>query len=270
MAAYNRVNGTASTEHAELIDGILKGEWGFDGVVMSDWYATRSTAASATGGLDLVMPGPGGPWEHHLVAAVRAGEVEGSAIDEHLRRLLRLAARVGRFPGPFVASTRELPEPDSPVRRDQLRRLAAGGMAVLTNREATLPLSPDVGSVVVIGRHAIETIAQGGGSAKLRPPHVVSVADGMTAALGPERVSVIDGVEVRHRPVPVPDLLRDPETGRPGMRVTARDAYGTVVDSRHVEVTELVTGRGSWLDSADTIELAARIGMDARPACRSV
>ncbi|GAA0907484.1 glycoside hydrolase family 3 C-terminal domain-containing protein [Streptomyces asiaticus] len=263
MAAYNRVNGTASTEHAELIDGILKGEWGFDGVVMSDWYATRSTAASATGGLDLVMPGPGGPWEHHLVAAVRAGEVEGSAIDEHLRRLLRLAARVGRFPGPFVASTRELPEPDSPVRRDQLRRLAAGGMAVLTNREATLPLSPDVGSVVVIGRHAIETIAQGGGSAKLRPPHVVSVADGMTAALGPERVSVIDGVEVRHRPVPVPDLLRDPETGRPGMRVTARDAYGTVVDSRHVEVTELVTGRGSWLDSADTIELAARIGMDA-------
>ncbi|MEU0074756.1 glycoside hydrolase family 3 C-terminal domain-containing protein [Streptomyces sp. NPDC006332] len=263
MAAYNGVNGTASTEHAELVDGVLKSEWGFDGVVMSDWYATRSTAASANGGLDLVMPGPGGPWEHHLVAAVRAGEVQESSVDEHLRRLLRLAARVGRLPAPCADSSRVLPAPDSPVRREQLRRLAAGGMAVLTNRDAALPLSPDVSSVVVIGRHAIETIAQGGGSAKLRPPHVVPVADGLTAALGPGRVSVIDGVEVRHRPVPVPDLLRDPQTGRPGMRVTARDAFGEVVDSRHVEVTELVTGRGSWLDSADTIELTARIGMYA-------
>ncbi|MFC4507832.1 MULTISPECIES: glycoside hydrolase family 3 C-terminal domain-containing protein [Streptomyces] len=263
MAAYNRVNGTASTEHAELIKGVLKGEWGFDGVVMSDWYATRSTTASANGGLDLVMPGPGGPWDHRLVAAVRAGEVEESAVDEHLRRLLRLAARVGRFPAPSAGPSRVLPAPDSPVRREQLRRLAAGGMTVLANRDAALPLAADVASVVVIGRHAVETIAQGGGSAKLRPPHVVSVAEGLTAALGPDKVSVVDGVEVRHRPVPVPDLLRDPETGRPGMRVTARDAYGEVVDSRHVEVTELVTGRGSWLDSADTIELTARIGMDA-------
>jgi beta-glucosidase len=286
MAAYNGVNGTASTEHTELIEGILKGEWGFDGVVMSDWYATRSTAASVNGGLDLVMPGPGGPWEDNLVAAVRSGEVEESTVDEHLRRLLRLAARVGRFPDASVDSTtstvsaapttstaptistaptalaQELPAPDSPARRGQLRRLAAGGMTVLTNRDAALPLAPDVENVVVIGRHAIETIAQGGGSAKLRPPHVVSIAGGLTAALGTDRVTVIDGVEVRHRPVPVPDLLRDPETGLPGMRVTARDAYGEVVDSRHVEVTELVTGRGSWLDSADSIELTARIGTD--------
>ncbi|MFI9781659.1 beta-glucosidase [Streptomyces sp. NPDC051956] len=270
MAAYNGVNGTASTEHAGLIDGVLKGEWGFDGVLMSDWYAARSTAATANGGLDLVMPGPGGPWEGRLVAAVRAGEVDEATVDEHLRRVLRLAARVGTFPDPTpdlasdraAAPARELPEPDSPTRRDQLRRLAAGGMTVLANREAALPLASGA-RVAVIGRHAIETVAQGGGSAKLRPPHVVSIADGLTAALGPDRVTVLDGVEVRNRPVPVPDLLRDPETGKPGMRVTARDASGAVLDSRHVEVTELVTGRGSWLDGADTIELTARIATDA-------
>lgn len=269
MAAYNGVNGTPSTEHAELIDGVLKGEWGFDGVVLSDWYATRSTSASASGGLDLVMPGPDGPWGPLLVRAVRAGEVEESVVDEHLQRLLRLASRVGRFPVSLAGSAdsgvqgRRLPAPDSPVRRDQLRRLAAGGMTVLVNRDAALPLAAGHGSVAVIGRHAVDTIVQGGGSAKLRPPHVVSVAEGLLGALGPDRVTVVDGVEVRHRPVPVPDLLRDPETGLPGMRITARDATGAVMDSRHAEVTELVTGRGSWLDSADTIELTARIAIDA-------
>ncbi|MFF7656613.1 beta-glucosidase [Streptomyces sp. NPDC007983] len=263
MAAYNGVNGTPATEHTELIDGVLKGEWGFDGVVMSDWYATRSTVASAGGGLDLVMPGPDGPWGHRLVTAVRAGVVGESAVDEHLRRLLRLASRVGRFPASSADRSRELPAPDSPARRDQLRRLAAGGMTVLVNREGALPLAADTGSVAVIGRHAVETIVQGGGSAKLRPPHVVSIAEGLITALGQDRVTLSDGVEVRHRPVPVPDLLRDPETGLPGMRVTARDATGAVLDSRHTEVTELVTGRGSWLDSADTIELTARIALDA-------
>src|SRR5574341_1759982 len=61
MAAYNRVNGTTMTEHP-LLREVLKQEWGFDGVVMSDWFATSSTVASAGGGLDLVMPGPFGPW----------------------------------------------------------------------------------------------------------------------------------------------------------------------------------------------------------------
>ena len=67
MAAYNRVNGVPSTEHDDLINGIVKGEWGFDGVMMSDWLATQSTVESATGGLDLVMPGPDTPWNDSLV-----------------------------------------------------------------------------------------------------------------------------------------------------------------------------------------------------------
>ncbi|HEX8864785.1 MAG TPA: glycoside hydrolase family 3 N-terminal domain-containing protein, partial [Lentzea sp.] len=97
MAAYNKVNGIPATEHAELVEDVLKREWGFDGLVMSDWFATSSTAESANGGLDLVMPGPGGPWEDELVAAVEAGEVAESTVDEHVRRLLRLADRVGAF-----------------------------------------------------------------------------------------------------------------------------------------------------------------------------
>ncbi|MDX3659978.1 glycoside hydrolase family 3 C-terminal domain-containing protein [Streptomyces sp. ID05-26A] len=94
MSAYNGVNGHPMSENP-LLTTPLKDEWGFDGVVVSDWGAVRTTAASAVSGQDLSMPGPWGPWGERLVAAVEAGEVEESRIDDKVLRLLRLAARVG-------------------------------------------------------------------------------------------------------------------------------------------------------------------------------
>jgi beta-glucosidase len=75
MTGYNKVNGTTMTEHAVLLAGVLKDEWGFRGVALSDWHAARSTVATAVAGLDLAMPGPGGPWGEALLAAIRAGDV---------------------------------------------------------------------------------------------------------------------------------------------------------------------------------------------------
>src|SRR6185295_8852116 len=83
MAAYNNVNGVAATEQDHVNNGIVKGEWGYRGLIMSDWFATKTTAPSANGGLDLVMPGPMGPWGDALVAAVHAGEVDESTVDDH-------------------------------------------------------------------------------------------------------------------------------------------------------------------------------------------
>ncbi|WP_407696434.1 beta-glucosidase family protein [Sphaerisporangium corydalis] len=100
MAAYNSVGGTTMTEHAGLLNGVLKGEWGFDGFVVSDWTAARSTDAPALGGLDVVMPGPYGPWGEELVAAVREGRVPEEVVDDKVRRVLRLAERVGALDGP--------------------------------------------------------------------------------------------------------------------------------------------------------------------------
>ncbi|GIJ46128.1 hypothetical protein Val02_30140 [Virgisporangium aliadipatigenens] len=93
MAAYNGVNGHPMTESPMLRD-ILQREWGFDGLTMTDWFAGRSLA-TARAGLDLIMPGPNGPWGEQLVAAVRAGEVPESTVDDKVERLLRLAGRVG-------------------------------------------------------------------------------------------------------------------------------------------------------------------------------
>src|SRR3954464_5157519 len=111
MAAYNDVNGVAATEQDHVINEVAKGEGGWDGLIVSDWFATKTAAPAANGGLDLVMPGPNGPWGDPLVAAVRAGGVEGSVIDDHLTRLLLLAERVGALGEPRAYGT--YPAPDS-------------------------------------------------------------------------------------------------------------------------------------------------------------
>jgi beta-glucosidase len=230
MAAYNDVNGVPATEHTFVINRIVKGEWGYSGLIMSDWFATRTAARAANGGLDLVMPGPGGPWGEALVRATRDGEVDVAVVDEHVRRLLRLAERVGAL-GTQRSYPGGLPAPDSVVRKEQLTRLAAQGMTVLTNRDATLPLHRTQ-TVALIGRHAVETIDMGGGSAQVTPPYQTSVAEGLRALLG-EGVSVTDGVEVRTRPVPARiESVSDPETGEAGVRFTLCGPDGTVLEQR--------------------------------------
>jgi beta-glucosidase len=239
MAAYNDVNGVAATEHDVVNNRIVKGEWGYRGLIMSDWFATKTTAASANGGLDLVMPGPDGPWGDALVDAVRAGLVAEATVDDHLRRLLLLARRVTS--GAAVAG----PAPDDAARKAQLTRLAARGMTVLTN-SGVLPLARDR-SLALIGRHALQTVCMGGGSAQVNPPYQVSVADGLAAEFGP--VTVVDGVEVRRRPVTAPGLVVGPGTGPAGVLVTLRDAGGAVIEERHASDAVTVVGLDDDLDT---------------------
>jgi beta-glucosidase len=268
MAAYNRVNGAFMTENP-LLHEPLKGEWAFDGVVVSDWFATRSTEMAGAGGLDLAMPGPHGPWGDALVAAVQAGAVSGSAIDDKVRRLLRLAARVGALEG--VGPTAPAPRAfDDRETAALLRAAAAAGMVLVRNRAESLPLDPaGLRSVAVIGPNAAVPRIQGGGSATVFPPHVVSPLDGLRRALGQD-VEVVHamGASLAVGLTPLDGTLgRDPVTGRPGLLVRWRDGGGEVIatEERH---------RGSlrWLDSipaaARSVEVLSRVRVDAAGAWR--
>jgi beta-glucosidase len=263
MAAYNGVNGVAATEHDAVINRIVKGEWAYRGLVMSDWWATRTTAASANGGLDLVMPGPHGPWGPALVDAVAAGEVAESVVDEHLLRLLRLADRAGAL-GELREYPAGLPAPDSQERRSQLTRLAAQGMTVLRNEGAVLPLARGA-TVALIGRHAAETVDMGGGSAQVNPPYQVTVAEGLTALLG-GAVTVVDGVEVRERAVPArTGFVRHPQTGEPGVHAVLLRADGTVIQQRSVASAATMVGIDDGLaEPVHRVRLRARVPQGGR------
>ncbi|MBV2357957.1 glycoside hydrolase family 3 C-terminal domain-containing protein, partial [Streptomyces sp. J2-1] len=179
MAGYNRLNGTTMTAH-ELLTHPLKTDWAFDGAVVSDWGAVRSTHDTARAALDLAMPGPAGEWGERLVHAVEHGEVEESAVDDKVRRLLRLAARCGALGRP----ARPVPAPPtSRQARALARRAASAGTVLLTNHDV-LPLDPGrLTTLAVIGAPAARTRTQGGGSAGVFPQDEVSVLDGIRAGL---------------------------------------------------------------------------------------
>ncbi|MFD7387262.1 glycoside hydrolase family 3 protein [Streptomyces sp. NPDC059852] len=178
MTAYNTVNGTTMTEHRRLVEEVLRGEWGFDGVNVSDWAAARDTAAALDGGLDIAMPGPRTVYGEALARAVRAGEVSETRVDDAVRNVLRLAARVGLLPGAEPAVTALPPETDGPA----LAREIARRSFVLVRNENALPLPPG-GTVALIGGAARDARVLGGGSATVFPARTVSPLDGLTAAL---------------------------------------------------------------------------------------
>ena len=183
MTSYNRLDGTYVSERADLVNGVLKSEWGFDGVVMSDWDGAHATAETLNAGLDLEMPGPGVHRGGKLVAAHRAGLVEATAIREAARRVLRLIERVGAFDDPATAEERA---EDLPATRALIRRAGAEGVVLLKNAGA-LPLAVRGGArLAVIGPNAAVARAMGGGSAQLNPHYLVSPLEALRAALPPD------------------------------------------------------------------------------------
>ncbi|MGC5168138.1 beta-glucosidase [Luteimicrobium sp. DT211] len=249
MAAYNGFDdGETSaplTEHAPLVEGVLKGEWGFDGVVVSDWVATQSVVPAVRGGLDLQMPGPDGPWGDGLLDAVRSGEVDVAELEDKVVRILRLADRVGALGGPGatpdVPGHRAEAAPETPA---LLRELAARAMVVLKDDAALLPLDlealavrPDgtPGAVALLGPAAVEPFVQGGGSGFVNPDRLELPVPALRRAL-PDgvRLDVHAGARSRLNPpeLDAAERCTDPVTGEPGVRLELLDGDGQVLATR--------------------------------------
>jgi beta-glucosidase len=222
MAAYNTVNGRTMTENP-LLARPLKRDWGFDGVVVSDWLATRSTVDAGNAALDLAMPEDNSPWGEDLVEAVRDGLVSEEAVDDKVRRILLLAHRVGALAGTPAAVPPVDPGP-------LLREAAAAGAVLVSNRDGTLPL-PAAGlrRLAVLGPHAAHARTQGGGSAEVHAAYTVSPLGGLEAALA-GRVEVVHapGVTLAEGLQPVAAPLAFRPTGEPGVLVELLAADGTV------------------------------------------
>jgi beta-glucosidase len=190
MCAYNRVNGVYASQHRELLTGILRDEWGFDGVVVSDWGAVDERVPALLAGLDLEMPASGGATDAELVAAVEAGTLDEAVLDVAVTRMLTLLDRTW---------SAHAGEPEGPAGYDAaahhaLAREAAAAGAVLLVNDGLLPLRPAPGdALAVIGEFARTPRYQGAGSSLVNPTRL---DDALTAL----RAGVPEGVDVRFAP----------------------------------------------------------------------
>jgi beta-glucosidase len=222
MSAYNSINGATASEN-ELLETPLNSEWGFDGVVVSDWTAVRSLE-SAKHSQDLAMPGPIGAWGDALVEAVRSGEIKEDAIDRKVLRLLALAARVGALEG--FEKPASVPEVDGVA----FARTAAAEGSVLVRNTGELPLTASALSrIAVIGHNAQHARTQGGGSATVIPSSVVSPLDGLRSALPGVDVTYSVGAVVQEgiAELPLDSMTNPASTDKAGARVRFLGEDGT-------------------------------------------
>ncbi|MET8344144.1 glycoside hydrolase family 3 protein [Streptomyces microflavus] len=254
MAAYNQVNGSTMTEHRYLQNAVLRGEWGFDGFIVSDWLAARTTVGAITGGLDAAMPGPRTVYGEALADAVRAGEVDEKIVDLAVRNILLLAARTGALESaPPAVPAAALP---ATVDGEALAREIARRSFVLVRNEVrdgadALPLAPGT-TVALSGALARDARVLGGGSALVFPDHVVSPLDGLTAALPEGALTYAVGADPS-------DELAIAEAGF-DLTAVCRDVSGAVLAT-----VPLPSGQIQWIgadlpdgvthDTLDTVEI---------------
>ncbi|GLB35269.1 putative glycosyl hydrolase 3 family protein [Lyophyllum shimeji] len=191
MTAYGRIWGVHCSENKRLLTGILRNEWNFEGIVISDWYGTYGVDQPLNAGLDLEMPGPPRWRTPQLVLhCLTAQKFHFRTLDQRVTNFLTFVQKQARrnpevVYGHGVERTRDTPE-----RRRFCRKLAADGIVVLKNKGGLLPLSArKVRQLAIIGPNAKERIVSGGGSAALKPSYIVTPFEGILAGL-PQGLSV--------------------------------------------------------------------------------
>jgi beta-glucosidase len=255
MSAYNKVNGTYCAENAMLLTGILKGEFGFKGFVISDWGSTYSTANTVNAGMDLEMPGGAparamiasprsqlsgnsGTWleKDKVLAEVKAGHISEATLNDNVSRILRVIFQSGLFDHPHTAGG----EVDTPAQQAIARQGATEGIVLLKNAGALLPLDPSkIHSIAVIGPNAAVARTGGGGSSLVRPKYAISPLDGIRERAG-------TGIEVKYALGAVMEgetpTLETPAT----KAALLQDAMNVAA---HADVAVVVVGRYSKLEA---------------------
>ena len=183
MCSYNKLNGTFASEHHFLLTEVLKDEWGFEGLVVSDWGAVRDRVAALKAGLDWEMPGPQPRRVQAVVDAVHSGELDKAILDESVRRILNIIFKAKQTPknGTF----------DVDAHHELAHQIASEGLVLLKNN-GLLPLKGQQ-HIAVIGRSAEEAHFQGGGSSHINPTKVAVPFKELKAQAGAAEITYAPG-----------------------------------------------------------------------------
>jgi len=270
MCSYNKLNGIRASEHRKLLVDILKEEWGFEGLVVSDWGAVRDRIASLKGGLDWEMPGPKDYRVKAVVDAVRSGELDEAVLDESVRRILGIVFRAAETPkgGKFNIDAHHA----------LARKISAEGMVLLKNN-GILPLK-NAQHIAVIGRAAEEPYFQGGGSSHINPTKVavpfvelkqlageaeVTYAEGypeddsFQQALIEQAVEVAQPADVALLFIALPSYKESEGYDRPDLDLTAQQVALIQAVCRAQPKTVVILNNGSAVTMSEWIDGPAAV-----------
>ncbi|RJE25234.1 hypothetical protein PHISCL_02447 [Aspergillus sclerotialis] len=242
MTAYNKVNGRHASENKEILDGILRKEWGWNGLVMSDWFGTYTTSDAINAGLDLEMPGKTRWRGQALAHAVSSNKVPEFVLDERVRNLLNLINYADGLGIPENAPEKALNRPQD---RELLRRCAAESVVLMKNQGNILPLNK-AKSILVIGPNAKLAAYCGGGSASLDPYYTVTPFEGVTAKSKGE-VRFEQGV-YSHDQLPLLGPHMKTEDGKTGFMFRVFNEPASQSNRELVDELHLVSSSGFLMD----------------------
>ena len=176
MTSYNLVNGTYAPENKELVTGILRDEWGFEGTVMTDWYVGKSAPAIVRAGNDMIQPGYGKQY-NDIIDAVTKGEVPMEDINHNVKRILELIVKTPRFKGYKYSN-----HPDMAAHAAITRQSTTGGMILLKNNNRALPFNDKIKNIALFGVTSYDFIPGGTGSGNVNGSYTVSLLEGLENA----------------------------------------------------------------------------------------
>ncbi|KAI9154991.1 Beta-glucosidase B [Paramyrothecium foliicola] len=255
MTSYNKINGSHADSHEFLLQKVLRGDWGWEGLVMSDWGGVNSVADSLNAGLDLEMPGPA-RWrrKERVLAALEAGELTEDTINERALRVLRFLHRQRCFASPEIPDEQAINKPEH---RALIREAGSKGIVLLKNDSNLLPLTKEKvrGRRVALLGFAKEALAHGGGSASVNSHYKITPYEALTEAFKDDDVTFhfAEGADTR-RQLP---LLTDDVVGldgKPGFTYNLYEANSsTLFKSTHGHPA-------SQISLVDSIEVSGKSG----------
>ncbi|MCQ2228720.1 MAG: glycoside hydrolase family 3 C-terminal domain-containing protein [Bacteroidales bacterium] len=176
MTSYNYVNDVYTSENKELLEDVLRTDWGYKGTVMTDWYGGKDAVAQMHAGNDMLQPGRPSQFTQ-IVDGIKNGTLDVADLDRNVKRILELVVRTPRFKGYKYSN-----KPDLEAHAAVTRQSAVEGMVLLENKNNALPLSADVKNVAVYGLTSYQFIAGGTGSGNVNRAYTVSLLEGLSNA----------------------------------------------------------------------------------------
>ena len=270
MSSYNKINGVDASACGHVQNDLAKEQWGFDGVMVSDWGGTHDTLGAALGGQDLEMPSSNF-FGSHLAEAVKDGKVPEDVLNDKAERMLRLFQRTGILPG----GRQPAGESDTKRHHELARTFAERGMVLLKNRENLLPLDKKkLKKIAVIGPsadrfHCVGTAESCGGSGAVHPAYEITLLKALTEYLGNECQIVYEPGTLFTADCVIPaSLLTTPE-GTPGLKLEYFDEAGSLFRTENIDTVDLHWGNflaaGFEPSDLDKVKFTGRISGTITP-----